>query len=89
MIGLTFLKELMLIKFCYLPVLAFLDKGFRFQTYVCNGCHDFLMSINLDDIAILNIKGIHYRCNISRISKSEVVIYLTRCWLHQKKWEIK
>ena len=35
----------------------FLDKEFRFQSYVCSGCHVFLMmSINLDDTAILNIK---------------------------------
>ena len=33
----------------------FLDKEFRFQTHDCNGCHDLLMvSINLDNIAILN-----------------------------------
>ena len=34
----------------------FLDKGFKFQPYACSGCHDLLMmSINLDDIAVLNI----------------------------------
>ena len=32
----------------------FLDKGFTFQRYVCNGCHDVLMmSINFNNIAIL------------------------------------
>ena len=32
--------------------LYFLDKGFNFQPYVCNGCHDVLMmSMNLRDIA--------------------------------------
>ena len=52
----------------------FSDKGFRFQTYFCNGCHDLLMiSINLDDIAISNINGVDYHCGINRISKSEVV----------------
>ena len=31
----------------------FLDKGFKFQPSVCDGCHDVLMtSINLKDIAI-------------------------------------
>ena len=39
----------------------FLDKGFKFQPYVCNGCHDVLMmSINLCDIAILNNHGVDY-----------------------------
>ena len=32
-----------------------------------------MMSINLDDIAILLIHGVDYRCNIYGISKSEVV----------------
>ena len=35
----------------------FLYKGFTFQLDVSNGCRDLLMiSINLSDIAILNIK---------------------------------
>ena len=35
----------------------FLKKGFKFQPNFCNRCHDLLtMSINLRDIAILNIK---------------------------------
>ena len=37
--------------------------------YVCNRCHDLLMSMNMSDIAILNIKGSDYCCIISIISK--------------------
>ena len=52
----------------------FLDKGFKFQSEVWNGCHDVLMmSMNLGDIAILNIKGTDYGCIISGISKSEAI----------------
>ena len=33
---------------------SFLNKGFNFQPYPCNGCHDVLMMfMNLSDIAIL------------------------------------
>ena len=33
----------------------FLHKSFKFQSNVCNACHDLLMmSINLNDIAVLN-----------------------------------
>ena len=53
--------------------LYFLDKGSKFQSNVCNGCHDFLMSVNLRDIAILNIKGDDYRCIISGISKCKAI----------------
>ena len=43
----------------------FLNNGFKFQPDVCNRCHDVLvMSINLSDIAVLNINGVDYRCII-------------------------
>ena len=52
----------------------FLDKGFAFQSDPHNGCHDLLMmSMNLSDIAILNIKGANYCFNISGISKCEAI----------------
>ena len=52
----------------------FLNKNFKFQPNVCNGCHDLLMmSMNLSDIAIINIKGSKYRCIISGIRKNEVI----------------
>ena len=37
----------------------FLNYSFKFQPNVCNRCHDLLMmSMNLSDIAVLNIKGL-------------------------------
>ena len=48
----------------------FLNKGFKFQPYVCNRCHDLLvMSMKLSDIAVLKIKNADYRCMITEISK--------------------
>ena len=42
----------------------FLNYSFKFQPNVCNRCHDLLMmSVNLSDIAILNIKGSDFRQN--------------------------
>ena len=51
----------------------FLDKSFKLQQNVFNGWHDVLsmMSMNLSDIAILNISNTDCGCIISRISKSE------------------
>ena len=52
----------------------FLNYSFKLQLNICNRCHSLLMtSINLSDIAILNIKGSNYRCIISLISKNEVI----------------
>ena len=51
------LKDPNICHFWYL-----LDKGLKFQPYVCSGCHDVLMmSISLSDIAILNIHGVDCR----------------------------
>ena len=50
----------------------FLNDGFKFQSYVCNRCHDLLMiCMNLCNIYILNIKNADYCFIISGISKSE------------------
>ena len=52
----------------------FLNKGFKFQPNVCNGCLViWTMSINPSYIAILNIKGADYCYIISGISKSVVI----------------
>ena len=52
----------------------FLNCSFKFQPNVCNRCHDLLMvSVNLSDIAILNIKSLDYHCIISLISKNEAI----------------
>ena len=51
------LKECDVCHYCH-----FLNKVFKFQTYVYNGCHNLLLVfINLDDIAILNINSDDYR----------------------------
>ena len=62
----------------------FLDKEFEFQPDGCNGCHDLLMSMNLSEIAILNIKGADHCCIISGISKSEAINLMENIDLTQK-----
>ena len=48
-----------------------LNYSFKFQPNLCNRCQDFfMMSMNFDNIVILNIKGSDYRCIISLISKN-------------------
>ena len=63
----------------------FLNKGFKFQSNVCNRCHDLLMMfVNLRDIAILNIKGSNYRYIICGISKSEAITLMQNTNLTKK-----
>ena len=89
MTELTFLKELKLIKQVHQKSLIFVtigifNKGFKFQPYVCNICHDLLMmSMNLSDIAILN-KGSNNRCILNRISKIEAINLMQNVNLTEK-----
>ena len=43
-----------------------------------------MMSMNLNDIAILNIKGSDYRCLISLISKNEAINLMQNADLTEK-----
>ena len=52
----------------------FFNHGFKFQDYVCNGCHDLTMlSVNISDIAIITVKNADYRCITHNISKSKAI----------------
>ena len=63
----------------------FLNYNFNFQPNVCNRFHDLLMmSVNLTDIAISNIKGSDYRYIISLISKNESMNLLENADLNEK-----
>ena len=53
---------------------------------MCKECHDVLeMCINLNDIAILNIWGVDYRCIINGISKSDGVNVLQNTDMTEKE----
>ena len=63
----------------------FLHYCFTFQQNVSNRCHDLLMmSMNLRDIAILNIKNSDYCCIISLISKSVTINLMQNVDLTEK-----
>ena len=50
------------------------NNGFKFQDYICNGCHDLIMlSVNISGIAIFTVKNVDYGCIIHNISKSETI----------------
>ena len=65
---------------------CFLNYSCTFQPNVCNRCHDLLMmSMNLSNIAILNIKGSDYCCIIiSLISKNEAIKLMQNANLTKK-----
>ena len=71
-----FLKELMLIRQANQKSVIFVTKGFKFQPhiYAIDAIHDLvMMSLNLNDTAILNIERADHSCTISRVSKSKTI----------------
>ena len=73
-------KKCMLCQYWY-----FKDVGYKFEPHVCNKCHNVLMTAyELKIIAILNVKGVDYRCIPWGISKNEVVNILNNSVLEDK-----
>ena len=64
------LKECMICHYWY-----FKDIGNKYEPYVCNGCHDFM---------ILNIKGVDYRRCVFNINKSDAINLLNNSVLDNK-----
>ena len=73
-------KECMLCHYC-----DFKDVGFKFEPHVCNKCHVVLMTAyELKNIAILNAKGVNFRCILWGISRDEAVNTLNNSVLEDK-----
>ena len=55
----------------------FKDIGFKYQPYVCNGCHDFSMTVqNLTDVFVVTIKNVDYRIYITGVDQKAAVFIL-------------
>ena len=40
----------------------YLDKGFRYESYICNSCHDWIKkAMNFNDVSIVSVNGSYYR----------------------------
>ena len=60
-------RECSLCKFYY-----FLDKSFKYGPYLCDGCYDMSMkAVSMQDLAIINHNGNHYRVNFAFMSKKD------------------
>ena len=68
----------------------FLKCSFNFQPNVCNRGHYLLMmSINLSDIAISNLKNSDYCCIISSIIKNKAINLMQNADLTEKGGKLK
>ena len=50
----------------------FLDKNFSYGPFSCNGCYDMsLKAVSMQNVAIINHNGNHYRVNFGFVSKKD------------------
>ena len=50
----------------------FKDMGFKYERYLCNGCHDLMRkAMSFNNIAIVYVKGNAYRINCWYMSKDD------------------
>ena len=63
----------------------FRDIGFKYQPYVCNGCHDLGMAVqNLRDFFVVTIKNVDDRVYITGVDKKAAVFILKNSDLSDK-----
>ena len=64
---------------------CFKDISYKYEPYVCNGCHDLSMVVyGLKDFMILSIKGVDYRCYVFNMSKTDAINLLNNFVLDNK-----
>ena len=52
----------------------FKDIGFKYEPYLCNGCHDLMQkAMSFNDVAIIYVKGSAYRNHCWYMSKDDAV----------------
>ena len=63
----------------------FENIGYKFEPYVCNKCHDIsMMPHELENIAILNVKGVDYGCVLWNMTKNNAINMFNNSKLYDK-----
>ena len=48
--------------------------GFKYEKYLCNGCHDLMqISMSFNNVAIVYVKGNSYRIHLWYMSKNDAI----------------
>ena len=52
----------------------FKDIGFKYEKYLCNGCHDLMQkAMSFNNVAIFYVKGSAYRIHFGYLSKDDAI----------------
>ena len=61
---------------CIFHHYCYFNHGFKFQNFVCNGCHDLLMlCLNISNVAIFSVTGINFWIFLTLANLKQLI-----CW---------
>ena len=64
----------------------FKDIGFKYEPYLCNGCHDLIQkAMSFNNIAIVYINGSVYKIHFWYMSKDDAINIMTNSYLVHKR----
>ena len=64
----------------------FKDIGFKYEKYLCNGCHDLMQeAMTFNNAAIAYVKGSAYRIHFWYMSKNDAISIMNNSSLIDKK----
>ena len=63
----------------------YLDKNFSYGPFLCNGCYISLKAVSMQNLAIINYNGNHYRVNFAFISKKDAYNLIKNATIIDKK----
>ena len=62
-----------------------LNKGFKYEPYLCNGCHDLMQkAMNFNYVPIVSIKKSDYRIHFGHMSKDDAISIMNNSSLNEK-----
>ena len=68
----------------------FKDIGFKYEPYLCNGCHDLMQkAMNFNDVAIVSVKGSDYRIHFWYMSKNDAINIMKNSNLNEKSGSLQ
>ena len=64
----------------------FKNIGFKYEPYLCNGCHDLMQkAMSFNDITFVHVKRSAYRIHFWYISKNDAINIMNNSNLADKK----
>ena len=64
----------------------FKDIGFKYEPYLCNGCHDLTQkSMSFNDLALIYVKGSAYRIHFWYMNTDDAISIMNNSNLIDKK----